>query len=195
MSKRSRPRDHPRVCGEHIDPNNTEADPVGSSPRVRGTRRLLLQHVDELGIIPARAGNTFEGVDGDIMVEDHPRVCGEHLPFRKRCSIPPGSSPRVRGTQSHQKLRGWQDGIIPACAGNTQSLLLFGCRIVDAEVVDEFGIIPACAGNTSYRAAIFHLPRDHPRVCGEHRSKLMRCAGFGGSSPRVRGTQTMPNAL
>ena len=28
--------DHPRMCGEHVDPDNPESDPMGSSPHVRG---------------------------------------------------------------------------------------------------------------------------------------------------------------
>ena len=30
-----------------------------------------------------------------------------------------GSSPHVRGTQTYEVGRLWRDGIIPACAGNT----------------------------------------------------------------------------
>ena len=53
-------RDHPRVCGEHL---NCEREPVhtrGSSPRVRGTRSTAFPMNSMLGIIPACAGNTAQ---------------------------------------------------------------------------------------------------------------------------------------
>ncbi len=65
----------------------------------------------------------------------------------------------MRGTQSHQKLRGRQDGIIPAYAGNT------------------------LVGHPEGR-----LAEDHPRVCGEHRCRAGIARLCGGSSPRMRGT-------
>ena len=54
--------------------------------------------------------------------------------------------------------------------------------------VADGGIIPAYAGNTSYRAAIFHLPRDHPRICGEHFHVGVAQLDIMGSSPHMRGT-------
>ena len=50
------------------------------------------------------------------------------------------------------------------------------------------GIIPAYAGNTYFALFCFWVCRDHPRVCGEHRStRTIRCVPWG-SSPRMRGT-------
>ena len=53
------------------------------------------------------------------------------------------------------------------------------------------GIIPAYAGNT--RIALFRFRKiwDHPRVCGEHWSYQLSTMFPEGSSPRMRGTQTM----
>ena len=52
------------------------------------------------------------------------------------------------------------------------------------------GIIPADAGNTAAWAVTLSCSPDHPRGCGEH----VRLGGLtpatGGSSPRMRGTQT-----
>ena len=74
----------------------------------------------------------------------------------------------------------------------------------------EFGIIPAYAGNTSSERESTTGSRDHPRICGEHyaveykgkpfggiipayagntRNGRTGCAGFGGSSPHMRGTR------
>ena len=71
----------------------------------------------------------------------------------------PGSSPRGRGT-----LR-------PGCGGR---------------ICGRF--IPAWAGNTVCREYVMVWFPVHPRVGGEHRSVALSGIGFGGSSPRGRGT-------
>ena len=160
----------------------------GSSPRVRGTLSRASTATSWSRIIPACAGNTCRSGNAAPSRRDHPRVCGEHNLIKSFVDGKTGSSPRVRGTPRTNRPHNLMPGIIPACAGNTQSLLLFGCRIVDAEVVDEFGIIPACAGNTHCMTPTSAVSWDHPRVCGEH---FVSCGDFPlakGSSPRVRGT-------
>ena len=54
------------------------------------------------------------------------------------------------------------------------------------------GFIPACAGNTP--SCTFPLPSRtvHPRVCGEHFFTILGKKQRHGSSPRVRGTRTLP---
>ena len=56
LSKRS--RDHPRVCGEHRPSGWIALVMSGSSPRMRGTRRIFRLVSSRMGIIPAYAGNT-----------------------------------------------------------------------------------------------------------------------------------------
>ena len=90
-------------------------------------------------------------------------MCGEHISTVGCHDVKAGSSPHVRGARG----------------------LLLPRGIV-------LGIIPACAGSTSYLAAIFHLPRDHPRMCGEHRSIVGIGVACQGSSPHVRGAPTGP---
>ena len=112
-------RDHPRVCGEHIDDLAAERDTEGSSPRMRGTR-----HRDEgagrsQGIIPAYAGNTCSPLRHPPRCRDHPRVCGEHGGYRVFQAIHSGSSPRMRGTLPLNTRLENHPGIIPAYAGNT----------------------------------------------------------------------------
>ena len=51
--------DHPRMCGEHIDPDNPESAPMGSSPHVRGALWHRPQQGGAPGIIPACAGSTY----------------------------------------------------------------------------------------------------------------------------------------
>ena len=87
-------------------------------------------------------------------------MCGEHISTVGCHDVKAGSSPHVRGARG----------------------LLLPRGIV-------LGIIPACAGSTSYLAAIFHLPRDHPRMCGEHRNIIACICVSLGSSPHVRGAQ------
>ena len=86
-------------------------------------------------------------------------MCGEHrrpVPARRNRT---GSSPRVRGTQERRARDDRPEGIIPACAGNTN-------------------------GSRSPTPP----DRDHPRVCGEHHPPLASPLDGRGSSPRVRGT-------
>ena len=90
-------------------------------------------------------------------------MCGEH----HRLTIFPhrtlGSSPRVRGTLGQDPARGGYPGIIPACAGNT-----------------------------TWISSLRSMARDHPRVCGEHKSVCTPPTSCSGSSPRVRGTRRGP---
>ena len=151
--------DHPRMCGEHIDPLNPNTSNWGSSPHVRGTRPFAGRPDARRGIIPACAGNTEASDRRIVHVRDHPRMCGEHISVACKTHAGAGSSPHVRGTLAHYSASVPENGIIPACAGNTR------------------------------RSMTSPLPwRDHPRMCGEHLFLLdLRVYGLG-SSPHVRGT-------
>ena len=94
--------------------------------------------------------------------EDHPRGCGEHQPESPKRRKQRGSSPRMRGAPGHQHVRQPRQRIIPADAGSTRTHRSGLCR-----------------------------KRDHRRGCGEH-----ICTGDGalppeGSSPRMRGAQSL----
>ena len=153
-------RDHPRMCGEHGTPFSSSLSLMGSSPHVRGARRDMDPVQPAAGIIPACAGSTTGSPGRAHSRRDHPRMCGEHISTVGCHDVKAGSSPHVRGARG----------------------LLLPRGIV-------LGIIPACAGSTSYLAAIFHLPRDHPRMCGEHRNIIACICVSLGSSPHVRGAQ------
>ena len=86
-------------------------------------------------------------------------MCGEHPQAVAAGGNLVGSSPRVRGTPE----------------------MVFPFAIA-------LGIIPACAGNTSWQSTPLRCCRDHPRVCGEHRTANVKMHVQPGSSPRVRGT-------
>ena len=112
-------RDHPRACGEHIADEIGRGEYRGSSPRMRGTPELQTVFGELRGIIPAHAGNTEVVAHWVSFAWDHPRACGEHKHVHVSTSIPPGSSPRMRGTRFTTFTDGAGNGIIPAHAGNT----------------------------------------------------------------------------
>ena len=70
---------------------------LGSSPRMRGARTVLLYLLEEGRIIPAYAGSTGERGHAFQEQGDHPRVCGEHLLVGGLTAMTGGSSPRMRG--------------------------------------------------------------------------------------------------
>ena len=55
---RSRARDHPRMCGEHLHAFEHILRDEGSSPHVRGALNSGVENKPPLGIIPACAGST-----------------------------------------------------------------------------------------------------------------------------------------
>ena len=152
-------RDHPRICGEHVGHGAHEGDCEGSSPHMRGTLASITDGTVSFGIIPAYAGNTPCRRRIRVRWWDHPRICGEHKAKTASANVNKGSSPHMRGTHT---------------------LWLECCRLL--------GIIPAYAGNTSHRRRIGCIPRDHPRICGEHGVVAVSGAVHLGSSPHMRGT-------
>ena len=115
------PWDHPRMCGEHD--GITVGTPVrlGSSPHVRGAPHCLLGGLRVSGIIPACAGSTRWPTGSSAARKDHPRMCGEHTVNVGDYRVWLGSSPHVRGARSFPEFFDERVGIIPACAGSTQS--------------------------------------------------------------------------
>ena len=127
---------------------------------MRGTLAQVGHLRPQAGIIPAYAGNTSRTTTAVAGRRDHPRVCGEHEWHHHQIPGLRGSSPRMRGTPPQTLPPMIRTRIIPAYAGNT-------CRNVR---------LPANR-------------RDHPRVCGEHRSRVWTRLTRAGSSPRMRGTR------
>ena len=133
------PRDHPRMCGEHILDRLEREGCLGSSPHVRGARDQQQRRRTPPGIIPACAGSTPWGILPPARRWDHPRMCGEHGVRPDLGQPAAGSSPHVRGARLHDTRTSLFTGIIPACAGST-------CL--------------ECGGKRERW--------DHPRMCGEH---------------------------
>ena len=113
------PRDHPRMCGEHMFWSLTGWCRTGSSPHVRGAQTSTSDQVELVGIIPACAGSTLRTSSRRSPPRDHPRMCGEHPRKERTNEQNPGSSPHVRGAHTQACSRPLHHGIIPACAGST----------------------------------------------------------------------------
>ena len=158
-------RDHPRACGEGTADGRMRRHRSGSSPRMRGRAELLFQQVERLGIIPAHAGKGRRRTGPQRRGSDHPRACGEGTRRAGRRIRTRGSSPRLRG-------RDLRTGKRP------------GVR----------GIIPAPAGKGSPARSTSSCTRDHPRACGEGAVLALRRCDGDGSSPRLRGRATRPQA-
>ncbi|EHO16010.1 hypothetical protein HMPREF9623_01556 [Stomatobaculum longum] len=170
--------DHPRVCGENRfrkgGKTYTEGSPprvrgklfflkkwltmLGSPPRVRGKHAVKKSFPDSIRITPACAGKTLLKAPADLLVKDHPRVCGENRFSWMSAAAHVGSPPRVRGKHHAAVEAHAVVGITPACAGKT------------------------CKGWREPRRA-----EDHPRVCGENCSYIQGYSDSRGSPPRVRG--------
>ena len=76
-----RARDHPRVCGEKDTAAYTPFRNVGSPPRMRGKVTPTGKPFGVVGITPAYAGKRETPSLGNLVNEDHPRVCGEKSAF------------------------------------------------------------------------------------------------------------------
>ena len=86
---------------------------------MRGAQLGAILHHEGYRIIPAYAESTNLGLSSKVILEDHPRVCGEHREKRLVIVFLQGSSPRMRGAQIPPVGLAVAHGIIPAYAGST----------------------------------------------------------------------------
>ena len=98
-------KDHPRTCGEHAACMRAFASLLGSPPHMRGTPAEYQPVYTLSGITPAHAGNTYNIVHPNKIIEDHPRTCGEHAPRWRSTSKATGSPPHMRGTLKRIQLK------------------------------------------------------------------------------------------
>ena len=158
-SNRSPDSAHPHGCGEHLSCSTVENFHLGSSPRVWGTR-IAFDDGDVLPrLIPTGVGNTTGPTCPRLSFPAHPHGCGEHEGYNQRPLRSAGSSPRVWGTPTFQRVDRVHVGLIPTGVGNTSS----------------FSTRPCCQSA-------------HPHGCGEHNTVVSTVRLFAGSSPRVWGT-------
>ena len=152
------PRAHPRVCGADVKTTCSGSTRYGSSPRVRGRPCFRFSALYRHGLIPACAGQTGREPSKCTQPTAHPRVCGADETTHESTHHHLGSSPRVRGRRHATRGAGSSDGLIPACAGQTDGIML--CH--------------------------WSAPA-HPRVCGADNCSHRALICGWGSSPRVRG--------
>ena len=152
--------DHPRACGENFVILLIGFFPKGSPPRMRGKPFSHTRLRERVRITPAHAGKTGKERLRPRDSKDHPRACGENAGISEWHERQQGSPPRMRGKRDISQTMPASSRITPAHAGKTQA-------------VRE-------GPNRS---------RDHPRACGENRSKLHKYRLNQGSPPRMRGKQ------
>ncbi len=158
-------RVHPRLCGGNLVNLVSVPPHDGPSPPVRGKQDALdALHKMERSI-PACAGETVSEQSAAIMVEVHPRLCGGNLKPNRSPVCPPGPSPPVRGKHEASGASGSSSGSIPACAGETRSLLA-----------------------SPSRSAV------HPRLCGGNIAVARELGPDEGPSPPVRGKPLESNS-
>ena len=131
---------------------------LGSSPHARGARVDRTVRAVTDGLIPACAGSTRTPTPTHSPPPAHPRMRGEHLQALPKGRAVVGSSPHARGAR---KERGRND--------------------------PSPRLIPACAGSTVAEHRLESTWRAHPRMRGEHLTRLDNAFERDGSSPHARG--------
>ena len=113
--------DHPRSRGVYERRLKCLGVRLGSSPLARGLRIRSRRHLENLRIIPARAGFTRRFLFSSHQPPDHPRSRGVYSRARPLACSRAGSSPLARGLPPHRCWRHLRERIIPARAGFTRS--------------------------------------------------------------------------
>ncbi len=153
-------RDHPRSRGEHRVRSAPVHDPSGSPPLTRGARGRRHRDVRPEGITPAHAGSTLSTSGVESRATDHPRSRGEHPGPDERPALTHGSPPLTRGAL-------WPNSRIPRSEG----------------------ITPAHAGSTCSVLGVYSATGDHPRSRGEHQDLALAATRWVGSPPLTRGAR------
>ena len=154
--------DHPRSRGVYPGPQLSIFDLDGSSPLARGLRLPDYGLHGDVGIIPARAGFTSGPWAGAWRCRDHPRSRGVYPASPSGIVPPSGSSPLARGLLLSFDIVLPAGRIIPARAGFTIVIGLFGrptgdhprsrgvYPITDTGAIQEFGSSPLARGLPSH---------------------------------------------
>ena len=137
--------DHPRVCGEKGHTQLFANIRIGSPPRVRGKVGSSSMCTRSPGITPACAGKREKRVEKIPQIWDHPRVCGEKMPWPLRTLVIWGSPPRVRGKGRLCKVPQSCTGITPACAGK---------RLKRSHSIGHFSCILCLFHSVLHRASV-----------------------------------------
>ena len=125
---------------------------------MRGKVIFKSKSVAALRITPAHAGKRCLCLSYYKQRKDHPRTCGEKLPYPTQTHIHLGSPPHMRGKG-------------------------FAFRFV----LRDFRITPAHAGKSFCVHVVGDSFWDHPRTCGEKFSFYLQVLHYAGSPPHMRG--------
>ncbi len=152
-------------------------------------------------LTPACAGNTWTAKRRQMTTTAHPRLRGEHSSRRNRSRARRRSPPPARGTPPGPLRQAEGAPLTPACAGNTNALVLqllqparsppptrgtlAGAGCCDGKIP----FTPAYAGNTRrLHISASALPA-HPRLRGEHPRAIRKFRLRRRSPPPARGTR------
>ncbi len=108
---------YPRACGGAPLTSDKAESARGLSPRVRGSRSSSHRPPTCLRSIPARAGEPRRRVLRVGIERVYPRACGGARRVWVALRTRQGLSPRVRGSRGATYRHQWNDGSIPARAG------------------------------------------------------------------------------
>ena len=108
---------YPRACGGTIDMDRDTRWIKGLSPGMRGNRPGKRPSATGTGSIPAHAGEPRTWGPRLPCTTVYPRACGGTQSLRQALSVLKGLSPRMRGNQVRTDGMVYEDGSIPAHAG------------------------------------------------------------------------------
>ena len=111
--------DHPRSRGVYPEAEIATLTATGSSPLARGLLLRVGAEADDVRIIPARAGFTWDRLGEAAREADHPRSRGVYGSVVRVTVGSWGSSPLARGLRDLVGAACVPGGIIPARAGFT----------------------------------------------------------------------------
>jgi len=109
--------EHPRACGDYVQPLILSLSALGAPPRVRGLSGHHRARAPGRGSIPARAGIICALPGTPAPVWEHPRACGDYRRCEEEKMLKVGAPPRVRGLFHRREPRGGRFGSTPARAG------------------------------------------------------------------------------
>ena len=119
ISAASFKRDHPRLCGEKPQQEDTRKNQRGSPPPMRGKGFPYIITSTGSRITPAYAGKRIPYFAACFTISDHPRLCGEKLSRCDDLRSGVGSPPPMRGKVFSIAIIRIKTRITPAYAGKS----------------------------------------------------------------------------
>ena len=111
----------PRLCGEKASAMSLSSRTAGSPPPMRGKVHMFYDRISAGRITPAYAGKSADSMPCTILLQDHPRLCGEKVQGVWQCLSIKGSPPPMRGKVLHSDWAAAGYGITPAYAGKSKT--------------------------------------------------------------------------